>query len=344
MDDAEVEWRAHTTQICRIEADAEKHRQEVLTTTNTIEDAIQKNNVIFGEKWEMTHDRIDRHSEDIRLLKNQVVDLGALSGLQQNALQSCQNTIAGLEETVLKLAALVTVLERSVCHCQDHLLSLAPHYTPREEEEMVEETEEEETEEEEEGLEYATDTPLGGSYMTPPSTGGRLSPSLAPSRSPTPGDSDPENNTALHMEELEARIEAFLEEAEEDLMMDYLPPAENTSLVLVPAPVFPEIILFSVSTSQCCIPPKSLVKKVYHPYKDPVGQCCCEPGGWCDYLPCSGWKRHVPCKIRGCGLSHGGSRLGQSCCGSSEEPVDNQKPSCGGRTPTRALCPGSLEL
>ena len=54
MDDAEVEWRAHTTQICRIEADAEKHHQEVLTMTNVIEDAIQKNNVIFGEKWEMT--------------------------------------------------------------------------------------------------------------------------------------------------------------------------------------------------------------------------------------------------------------------------------------------------
>ena len=58
------------TQICRIEADAEKHRQEVLTTTNVIEDAIQKNNVIFSEKWEMTHDHIDCHSEDICLLKN----------------------------------------------------------------------------------------------------------------------------------------------------------------------------------------------------------------------------------------------------------------------------------
>ena len=65
MDNAEVEWRAHTTQIHRIEADTEKHRQEVLTTTNMIEDAIQKNNVIFGEKWEMTHDCIDRHLEDI---------------------------------------------------------------------------------------------------------------------------------------------------------------------------------------------------------------------------------------------------------------------------------------
>ena len=58
---------------------------------------------------------------------------------------------------------------------------------------MVKETEEEE----EEGLEYVTDTPSGGSYTTPPSTGGRLSPSLALSRSPTPGDSDLKNNAAL---------------------------------------------------------------------------------------------------------------------------------------------------
>ena len=159
MDDAEVEWRAHTTQIRCIEADAEKHCQEVLTTTNIIEDAIQKNNVIFGEKWETTHDRIDRRSEDIRLLKNRIVDLEALSGLQQDALQSCQNTIAGLEETVLKLAASVTVLEKLVCHCRNRLLSPGPHYALGEEE-MVEEMEEEkETEEdkEEDSLEYATD-------------------------------------------------------------------------------------------------------------------------------------------------------------------------------------------
>ena len=259
-------------------------------TTNTIEDAIQKNNVIFREKWEMTHDRIDRRSEDIRLLKNRIMDLEALSGLQQNTLQSCQSTIARLEETILKLAASVTVLEKSVCRCRDRLLSPGPHYAPGEEE-VVEETEkEEETKEEEDGLEYATNTPSGGSYMTPPSTGGRSSPLPAPSRSPTPGDSDPENNMALRTEELEAHIEAFLEEAEEDLMMDDLPPVENTSPLPVLAPVFPGIIPFAVSTGQCCVPPKHLVRKVYHPYKDPVGQCHCEPGGWCDNLPCSGWK------------------------------------------------------
>ena len=112
-----MEWRAHTTQIRRIKADAEKHQQEVSTTTNVIQDAIEKNNVIFSEKWEATHDHIDRHSEETRLLKNWVVDLEALSGLQQTALQSCQNTIAGLEETVANLTASVTKLEKSVCRC-----------------------------------------------------------------------------------------------------------------------------------------------------------------------------------------------------------------------------------
>ena len=77
------------TQIHCIEADAEKHQQEVLTTTNVIQDAIKKNNVIFSEKWEVTHDCIDHRSEDIHLLKNWVVNLEALSGLQQTALQSC---------------------------------------------------------------------------------------------------------------------------------------------------------------------------------------------------------------------------------------------------------------
>ena len=112
-----MEWRAYTTQICRIEADAEKHQQEVLTTTNVVQDAIEKNNVIFSEKWEVTHDRINRRSEETHLLMNWVVDLEALSGLQQTALQSCQNTIAGLEETIARLTASVTKLEKLVCRC-----------------------------------------------------------------------------------------------------------------------------------------------------------------------------------------------------------------------------------
>ena len=351
-----MEWRAHTTQIRRIEADAEKHRQEVLTTINFIQDAIEKNNVIFAEKWETTHKRIDRCLEEIRLLQNQVVDLEALTGLQQTALQSCQNTIAGLEETVIKLTTTVSLLEKSVCCCRDRLLSPAPHYAPGEEEDMVEETEEEEGEDEEEeeedeeeegeeeGLEYATDTPSGGSYTTPPSTGGHSSLSPASNRSPTPGDSDPENNVALRTEELEARIKAFLEEAEEDLEMSDLPPLKNTSLLPVPAPVFLGFIPFAVSTGQCCVPPKSLLRKVYHPYKYPIGQCRCEPGGWCDNLPCSSQKRQVSHKIRGHGSSHGSSQSGRSCCSTSEEPCDNLRPSCGGCALTRAPCPGSLEL
>ena len=304
-----MEWRAHTTQIHRIEADTEKHRQEVLTMTNVIQDAIEKNNVIFSEKWEATYNCIDRCSEEILLLKNWVVDLKALSGLQQTTLQSCQNTLAGLEETVAKLTMLVTKLERSVCHCRDLLLSPAPHYAPGEEEEMVEETEEEE-EEEEDGLEYVTDTPSRGSYMTPPSTGGWLSPSTALSHSPTPGSSNPENNVALRTKELEAHINTFLEEAEEDLEMNNLPPLENTLPLPVLAPVFPGFIPFTISTSQHCVPPKSLLRKVYHLYKDPVGQCHCEPGGWCNNLPCSGQKQHVPRKIRGHASSHGSSWSG----------------------------------
>ena len=85
--------------------------------TNVIQDTIEKNNVIFTGKWEVTHDHIDRRSEDVHLLWNQVIDLEALSGLQQTALQSCQSTIAGLEETIANLTALVTKLEKSVCRC-----------------------------------------------------------------------------------------------------------------------------------------------------------------------------------------------------------------------------------
>ena len=84
-------------------------------TTNVIQDTIKKNNVIFAEKWEATHDWINHRSGEVLLLKNQVVDLKALSGLQQTTLQSCQNTIAGLEETIARLTVSVTKLEKSVC-------------------------------------------------------------------------------------------------------------------------------------------------------------------------------------------------------------------------------------
>ena len=222
MDDAECEWGAHRTQICQIEVDAKKNQQEVLTTTNIIQDAIKKNNVIFSKKWELTHEQIDHRSEEILLLKNQVVDLESLSGLQQTALQHCQDKVAGLEETVAQLVASVKKLEKMVCRCHNQLLSPGPHYVPGEEEEMVKGTkeEEEEEEEEEDGLEYMTNTPSGGSYMTPPNTGGHSPPSPAPSHSLTPQDSNPENNAVLYTKELEACIKAFLEEVDEDLEMN----------------------------------------------------------------------------------------------------------------------------
>ena len=250
MDDTEREWRTHTTQICQIEADAEKNCQEVLTTTNGIQDAIEQNKVIFTEKWEATHDRIDRRSEETLLLKNWVVDLESLSGLQQTTLQHCQDTIAGLEETVAQLVASIKKLEKMVCCCRDRLLLLGPHYAPGEE--MVEETkeEEEDEEEEEDSLEYATDTPSGDSYMTLPSTGGRSLPSPVLTPSSTSEDSDPENNAALRTEELEAHIEVFLEEAEEDMEIDDMPLLENVSPLPVLAPVVPGFIPFTVSTSQ----------------------------------------------------------------------------------------------
>ena len=283
MDDTEVEWRAHTSQIKRIEVDAKKNHQEVLLTTNQIE-VVLKNNQIFTEKWELTHDWINCCVEEHLLLKTCVIELESLSGLQQTTLQHCQDTIAGLEETITQLVVLVKKLEKTVCRCHDRLLSPGPHYAPGEEEEMVDDLEEEE-----DGLEYETNAPLKDSYITLPSTGGHSKPSAAPSRSPTLENSDPETSAALHMAELEACIESFLEEVEGDMELDDLSLLENVTPLPVVAPVIPGFVPFAVSTGQCCIPPKNLLQKVYHPYKDPVGQCCCEPGGWCHELPCFSW-------------------------------------------------------
>ena len=141
---------------------------------------------------------------------------------------------------------------------------------PGEEEEIIEDLEEEEGEEED-GLEYETDTLSKDSYMTSPSTGGCSKALPAPTHSPTLGDSDPETNVVLRTKELEAHIEVFLEEAEEDMEMSDLPPLGNISPFLVLAPTIPGFVPFAMSTGQCCVPPKSLLRKVYHPYKDPVG-------------------------------------------------------------------------
>ena len=64
----ELEWRAHGTQIRRIEVDAEKTQQEVSSTTNWIKEAILTNNQVFAKKWESTHDWIDCRAEEHLLL------------------------------------------------------------------------------------------------------------------------------------------------------------------------------------------------------------------------------------------------------------------------------------
>ena len=133
---------------------------------------------------------------------------------------------------------------------------------------MVEDLKEEE---EESGLEYETNTPSKDSYTTPPSTGGHFELSPTPSHSSTPEDSDPKTSMVLCTKELEARIEVFLEEAEEDMEMSDLPLLENASPLLVSAPVIPGFVPFAVSTGQHCVPPKGLLRKVWHPYQDSIG-------------------------------------------------------------------------
>ena len=152
----------------------------------------------------------------------------------------------------------------------------------------------EDLEEEEDGLKYKTDAPSWDSYTTPPSTGGRSNPSPHLTQSPTLEGSDPEDSATLHTTELEAHIESFLEVAEEDMELDNLPLLKNVMPLPVPAPIISSFIPFAVSTGQHCAPPKNLLRKVFHPYKDPVGQCHCESGSWCSELPCSGWTRCVP--------------------------------------------------
>ena len=73
MDNAEQEWRAHVTQIHCIKADAKKSHTETLLTTNWIEEAIMMNN------------HIDCCLEE-HLLKNRVIDLESLLGLQHTTL------------------------------------------------------------------------------------------------------------------------------------------------------------------------------------------------------------------------------------------------------------------
>ena len=252
-----------------MEADAKKNCLEVLATTNLIEEAVMTNNCIFSGKWEETHEQINCRANKHQILKTCVIELKSLLGFQQTSLQHCQDMIAGLEETVAQLVMSVKKLEKSICRCHNRLLLPGPHYTPGEEEEMVEEEEEEE--EDKDGLEYKTDVTSQGSYTTPLSTGGHSKPSPAPSCLPSSEDSNPEANVVLCTAELEACIESFLEEVEGDLELDDLPPLENITLLPVLVPTISGFVPFTVSTSQHCVLPKSLLRKVYHPYKDPVG-------------------------------------------------------------------------
>ena len=128
------------------------------------------------------------------------------------------------------------------------------------------------------------------SYTTSLSTRGHSKPSPHPSCSPTPEESNPENNVALWTAEIEACVEAFLAEANEDLELHNLLSLENITPVPIQAPTVPGFVPFAVSTGQCCVPSKGL-PQTYHPYEGSVGQCCCEAGGWCNELPCSSQKQ-----------------------------------------------------
>ena len=112
---------------------------------------------------------------------------------------------------------LVHKLELSVCCCCDQLLLPGPHYVEWEE---VRVDLEEGDDEEEDGLKHETEVETSDpSYMTPPSTRGCSKPSPHPLHSPLPAGSDPENNAALQMLLIEACVEAFLVEADENLKL-----------------------------------------------------------------------------------------------------------------------------
>ena len=207
--------------------------------------------------------------------------------LQASTTDHCLSKVASLEETVETLVLAVTKLEMSICHCRNHLLLPGLHYAAGEE--VVVDSEEED-DEEEDGLKYEIEIETSDpSYMTPPSTGGHSKPSPCPLCSLMPVDSDPENNVALQTLMIEAHVEVFLAEVDEDLVLHDLPPLEKVTPVPVPAPTIPGFVPFAVSTSQQCVLSKRL-PHAYHPYKNSIGQCCCEAGRWCNELPCSSQK------------------------------------------------------
>ena len=59
MDNVEREWRAHMTQIARIDLENEQNCKEFQVMMNTIEEVILLNNRKFTREWEMTQKCID---------------------------------------------------------------------------------------------------------------------------------------------------------------------------------------------------------------------------------------------------------------------------------------------
>ena len=69
MDDSEREWRALHSQVIKVNSENEANRKEFQTVTNTIKEAIVRNNIKFSEDYKRTHAHIDHYCNDNTLLK-----------------------------------------------------------------------------------------------------------------------------------------------------------------------------------------------------------------------------------------------------------------------------------
>ena len=304
MDGSEREWRALQSQVIKVDSKNKSNRKEFQMVMNTIEEAIIGNNCKFAKDYETTHAQIDHYYNNNSILKGRIEELEGTDCLQKSTINCCLDKVASLGETVVTLVLVVTKLKSSVCCCHDCLLLPGPHYTKGEQGEVVVNLEEDD-------LEYETEEdPSNPSYISPPNTRGHTPPSPHLLHSPTPEDSDPENNASLQTVLLKACVEAFLAKVDEDLELADLPPLENVTPIPIQAPIIPGFISFAVSTGQCCVPSKGLPQVTFHPYNKSVGQYHCEPGRWCNDLPCSGQEQQVSQNVRGHGSVHGGSRSG----------------------------------
>ena len=223
MDDSKKEWRALRLQVIKVDRENESNWKEFQMVMNTIKEAIVGNSHMFTADYERTHTQIDCYHNDHSILRGQIKELEGTVHLQKSTIDQVLDKVTSLEETVETLVLVVTKLKMSICHCQDHLLLLGPHYVKGVQGEVVVDSEEED-DEGEDGLKYGAEVEtLDPSYTTPPSTGGCTPPSPHPSCSPTPEGSDPENNAHLQML-IEACVEVFLAEADKDLELHGLPP------------------------------------------------------------------------------------------------------------------------